>query len=85
MLMELSLMISRCAQLPQRPVLSRSDVLFVASSIIKTHPTIACLFGSYARGTARPDIDIDIALFIPCLCWDERADVDRVHTDLERI
>jgi len=59
----------------------------MASSIIKTYPSItsAYLFGSHPKGTARPDSDVDIALFIPDLSWDRLADVGGVQMDLERV
>ena len=68
-----------------RFVLSQSHVLSTASSIIQSYPSIASayLFGSYAKGTARPDSDIDIALFIPNLTWDKLADIGGVQMDLE--
>jgi len=46
-------------------VLSQSEIISIASSIIRVYPsfTSAYLFGSYAKGTARPDSDIDTAVF----------------------
>jgi predicted nucleotidyltransferase len=78
---------SRIATPPApRFVLSQSHVLSTASSIIQSYPSIASayLFGSYAKGTARPDSDIDIALFIPNLSWDKLEDIGGVQMDLER-
>jgi predicted nucleotidyltransferase len=48
-------------------VLPQSEIISTASSIVRTYPafTSAYLFGSYAKGNARPDSDIDIALFLP--------------------
>jgi predicted nucleotidyltransferase len=77
---------SRIATPPApRLVLSQSHVLSTASSIIQSYPSIASayLFGSYAKGTARPDSDIDIALFIPNLTFDKLADIGGVQMDLE--
>ncbi|KIL66713.1 hypothetical protein M378DRAFT_160741 [Amanita muscaria Koide BX008] len=69
------------------PALSQSDILSTASSIIRTYPSItsAYLYGSYAKGTARPDSDINIVLFIPDLRvgWDSRQVVGGVLIDLE--
>ena len=66
-------------------VLSQSDVLSTASSVIQTYPSVtsAYLFGSYAKGTARPDSDVDIALFFDDFGWDKLADVGGAQTDLE--
>ena len=69
-----------------RKVLSQSDVLFTASSVITSYPSItsAYLFGSYAKGTAHPDSDIDIAIFHPDLSWDKIGhEIGGVHMDLE--
>ncbi|KAM6501293.1 hypothetical protein JOM56_004307 [Amanita muscaria] len=69
------------------PALSQSDILSTASSIIQTYPSItsAYLYGSYAKGTARPDSDINIVLFIPDLRvgWDSGPVVGGVLIDLE--
>ncbi|KIL66594.1 hypothetical protein M378DRAFT_9978 [Amanita muscaria Koide BX008] len=70
-------------------VLAQIDILTTASSIIQTYPSItsAYLYGSYAKGTAHPDSDINIALFISDLDWDKCADkreeICGVLTDLE--
>ena len=66
-------------------VLLQSDVLSIASSIIQTYPSItsAYLFGSYAKGTARPDSDVDIALFFPDLGWDNLVAIGGAQRDLE--
>lgn len=66
-------------------VLSQSDVLSTASSVIQTYPSItsAYLFGSYAKGTARPDSDVDIVLFLHDLGWDKLADIGGAEMDLE--
>ncbi|KAF8811312.1 hypothetical protein BYT27DRAFT_7184786 [Phlegmacium glaucopus] len=66
-------------------VLPQSDVLSISSSIIQTYPSItsAYLFGSYAKGAARPDSDVDIALFLPDLGWDKLIDIGGAHMDLE--
>ena len=66
-------------------VLSQSDILSTASSVIQTYPSItsAYLFGSYAKGTARPDSDVDIALFLDDLRWDKLVDIGGVLMDLE--
>ncbi|KIL54138.1 hypothetical protein M378DRAFT_28809 [Amanita muscaria Koide BX008] len=70
-------------------VLSQSDILSTASSIIQTYPSItsAYLYGPYAKGTAHPDSDINIALFISDLDWDKctdkREEICGVLTDLE--
>jgi predicted nucleotidyltransferase len=69
-----------------RRVLSRSDILSTASSVIASYPSItsACLFGSYAKGTAHPDSDVDIAIFHPDLSWDKIGrEIGGVHMDLE--
>ena len=67
------------------PVLSRSDVLSIASSAIGLYPSVtsACLFGSHAKGTARPDSDVDIALFLPNLTRRELVAIGGIHADLE--
>ncbi|KAK2462491.1 hypothetical protein APHAL10511_005461 [Amanita phalloides] len=53
------------------------------SSVITSYPSIT-LFGSYAKGTARPDSDVDIAIFHPDLIWDKnRQEIGGVHMDLE--
>ncbi|KAM6501299.1 hypothetical protein JOM56_004313 [Amanita muscaria] len=41
------------------------------------------LFGSYAQGTARPDSDIDIVLFIPDRGWGKLEAIGGVLMDLE--
>jgi len=66
-------------------VLSQSGVLSTASRVIRSYPSIASayLFGSYAKGTARPDSDIDIALFLPDFGWDKLGDVGGAQMDLE--
>jgi predicted nucleotidyltransferase len=66
-------------------VLPQSEIISTASSIIRTYPsfTSAYLFGSYAKGNARPDSDIDIALFLPKLNWGQLRDIGGVHMDLE--
>jgi len=66
-------------------VLLQSDVLSIASSIIQTYPSItsAYLFGSYSKGTARPDSDVDIALFFPDLGWDNLVTIGGAQRDLE--
>jgi predicted nucleotidyltransferase len=66
---------------PQK-VLSQSEILPTASSIIRVYTffTSAYLFGSYAKGTARPDSDIDIAVFLPEL---KLTDIGGAHMDLE--
>ena len=73
---------------PRTPqlLLSQSDVLSIASSIIKTYQSItsAYLFGSYAKGTARPNSDVEIALFLPDLHRDKLIDIGGVLMDLER-
>ncbi len=63
--------------------LSLSGVLSVASSVVQSYPSItsAYLFGSHAKGTAHPDSDVDIALFLPSFCW--LKDIGGVHMDLE--
>lgn len=68
-------------------VLSQSDVLSMASSVIKAYPSIksAYLFGSYAKGTAHSRSDVDIAIFLPDFCWDKLIDVGGVLEDLERV
>ena len=77
--------LSRSATPVPAMALSQSDVLSVASSIIKSYPSItsAYLYGSYAKGTARPDSDVDIAIFLPELCWDKLGDVGGIHMELE--
>jgi len=67
-------------------VLSQSEVLSTASSIIRAYPsfTSAYLFGSYAKGTARPDSDIDIAVFLPEFNWSKLQDIGGAHMDLEK-
>jgi len=65
---------------------SRSDILCTASSVIKSYPSItsAYLFGSYAKGTAHPDSDVDIAIFHPDLSLDKLLqEIGGVHMDLE--
>lgn len=66
-------------------VLSQSEILSAASSIIRVYPsfTSAYLFGSYAKGTAHPDSDIDIAVFLPKLDWSKLKDIGGAHMDLE--
>src|SRR6266567_3506471 len=69
-----------------RRVLSRSDILSTASSVIASYPSItsAYLFGSYVKGTAHPDSDVDIAIFHPELPWDKiRQEIGGVYMDLE--
>lgn len=58
---------TRHSATPPVLVLSQSNVLSVASSVIRSYPSVtsAYLFGSRAKGTARPDSDVDIALFLP--------------------
>lgn len=68
-------------------VLSQSEILVTTSSILRTYPSFvsAYLFGSYAKGTARPHSDIDIALFlpVPVLDWSKLAVIGGAHMDLE--
>lgn len=69
-----------------RKVLSRSNILSTASSVIASYPSItsAYLFGSYAKGTACPDSDVDIAIFHPDLSWDKIGrEIGGVHMGLE--
>jgi len=68
-----------------RKFLSRSDILSTASSVIASYPSItsAYLFGSYAKGTAHPDSDVDIAIFHPDLSWNIRREIGGVHMGLE--
>lgn len=49
----------------ESPTLRRSDILSTASSVTTSYPSIAStyLFGSYAKGNAHPDSDVDIAIF----------------------
>ena len=66
-------------------VLPVDEVLSVASSVIQAYPSItsAYLFGSYAKGIARPDSDVDIALFLPDLRSPRLEDAGGVLFDLE--
>ena len=68
-------------------VLSQSEIISIASSINRVYPsfTSAYLFGSYAKGTARPDSDIDIAVFLPKLNWSKLVDIGGAHMDLEEV
>ncbi|KIL66709.1 hypothetical protein M378DRAFT_375127 [Amanita muscaria Koide BX008] len=66
-------------------VLSQSDILSTASSIIQTYPSVtsAYLYGSYAKGTAHPDSDIDIVIFMPDRGRGKPEDIGGVLMDLE--
>ena len=72
---------------PLALVLSQSDVLSIASSVIRSYPSVtsAYLFGSRAQGTARPNSDVDIALFIPNLSFScsELMVIGGIQMDLE--
>ena len=65
-------------------VLSQSYILSTAASIIRTYPSFksAYLFGSYAKGTARPSSDVDIVVF--ALGFDF-VDIGGAHMDLEKV
>ncbi|KIL66711.1 hypothetical protein M378DRAFT_160739 [Amanita muscaria Koide BX008] len=73
--------------LPATPglVLSQIDIISTASSIIQTYPSItsAYLHGSYAKGTAHPDSDIDIVIFMPDRGRGKSEDIGGVLMDLE--
>lgn len=74
----------RCAQLPLN-VNCQSSPSPTSSPWLNPTITSAYLFGPYAKGTARPDSDVDIVIFAPGLCQDELSEIGRVHTDLERV
>ena len=79
---------TRCSATPAPEMpLSLSSVLSISSSIIRSYLSItsAYLFGSYAKGTADPDSDVDITLFLPDFCWEKLEDIGGVHMDLESV
>lgn len=67
------------------PALTKPILLSTASSIITQYPSItsAYLFGSYAKGTARDDSDVDIVLFSDAKGSELMRVVGGVHMDLE--
>ena len=72
---------------PSAPILSQSDVLSIALSVIRPYPSVtsAYLFGSHAKGTARPDSGVAIVLFFPnpSLSRGELRDIGHIQAGLE--
>ena len=65
-------------------VLSQSYILSTAGSIIQTYPSFksAYLFGSNAKGTARPCSDVGIVVFAQGFNF---VDIGGAHMDLEKV
>lgn len=68
------------------PSLTKEFILATASSVIKEYPVIrsAYLYGSYAKGTAREESDVDIAIFSSAVGWELMTAAGGVVLDLEK-